>query len=105
MSTLTLAELNTPLLALRLFSAEFAHLPAPCVSVSTVYPDRLDLTFHDNLAAFEAWRAALGIAPEAVSYREQGDHTRVLTTDTTYAGAHLHLVGFGRLTPAPVDGA
>ncbi|WP_374982809.1 hypothetical protein [Streptomyces fradiae] len=101
MSTLTLAELNTPLRALRLFSAEFAHLPAPCVSVSVLYPDRLELFFHDDLAGFEAWRAALGIAPESVSHDEQGDHTRVLSADAIYAGAELHLVGFARIAPAP----
>ncbi|MFP1627349.1 hypothetical protein ACLB9X_19780 [Streptomyces sp. 5K101] len=101
MSASTLAALNAPLVVLRMFSAEFAHLPAPGVSVSTVYPDRLELSFHGDFAGFEAWRDALGIAPESVSYREQGVHTRVLTTETDYAGARLRLVGYAKTPVAP----
>ncbi|MFP1627444.1 hypothetical protein ACLB9X_20265 [Streptomyces sp. 5K101] len=101
MSASTLAALNAPLVVLRMFSAEFAHLPAPGVSVSTVYPDRLELSFHDDFAGFEAWRDALGIAPETVSYHEQGVHTRVLKTETDYAGARLVLVGYTRIPASP----
>ncbi|MFD8550367.1 hypothetical protein ACFV08_01905 [Streptomyces fradiae] len=97
--------MNAPLLALRLFSAEFAHLSAPCVSVSVVFPERPELFFHDDLAGFEAWRAALGIAPESVNHDEQGDHTRVLSVDAIYAGTELHLVGFARIAPSLVEGA
>ncbi|WP_329174943.1 hypothetical protein OG754_19240 [Streptomyces decoyicus] len=48
MSTPTLSALGAPLLLLRMFSAEYPHLPAPCLDVSTVYPDLLTLSFHDD---------------------------------------------------------
>ncbi|MEU5104095.1 hypothetical protein AB0H07_17655 [Streptomyces sp. NPDC021354] len=99
MSTLSLRELNTPLLALRLLSVEHTELPAPSLSVSTIYPDRLDLSFHDDLSGFEAWREVLGVEPCNVEYGEQGDgQTRVLTAHADYAGAHIRLTGFGQIT-------
>lgn len=97
MSALFLRELNAPMLALRLLSVDHAELPAPCVSVSTVYPDQLDLSFHDDLAGFEAWREVLGIEPSSVEYGEQCDDTRVLTAYADYAAARVRLTGFGRL--------
>ncbi|MFG2835572.1 hypothetical protein ACGFYE_11345 [Streptomyces zaomyceticus] len=94
--------MSAPLLALRLLGAEFGHLPAPTVEVSTIYPERLELTFHDDFAAFEAWREALNIDPESVVHRVQvGGQTNVLRVHATYAGAELMLVGYARV-PAPV---
>ncbi|MGK5543787.1 hypothetical protein ACSNOH_03465 [Streptomyces sp. URMC 127] len=99
MSTLTMGDLRAPLVLLRLFGVDFAHLPAPSVSVSTVYPDVLELSFHDDLAGFEAWREALGIAPEAVSYHEQSaGSTRVLRVVSDYAGARVELVGYAKIS-------
>ncbi|GGR40869.1 hypothetical protein [Streptomyces netropsis] len=95
MSAPALSALNAPLLALRQFSAEFAHLPAPTLGVSTIFPDRLELSFHDDLAGFEAWRSALGILPSSVNYREQsGGRTRVLTAETGCADARVRLIGY-----------
>lgn len=97
--SLTLDDLTVPLRALRLLAADFGHLSAPAVSVSTIYPDRLELSFHDDLAGFEAWRDALGIPPEAVVYREQSDgRTRVLTASADRAGTVVDLVGYGDIT-------
>ncbi|MEU7124319.1 hypothetical protein [Streptomyces zaomyceticus] len=94
----TLAELAAPLLALRLLGAEFGHLPAPTVEVSTIYPERLELTFHDDFAAFEVWREALNIAPESVVHRVQvGGQTNVLRVHATYAGAELMLIGYAKV--------
>ncbi|WP_405408433.1 hypothetical protein [Streptomyces decoyicus] len=101
MITLTLDAMSAPLLALRLFSAEYPHLPAPCLDVSTVYPDRLTLSFHDDLAAFEAWRDALGIAAESITHHVQCDgRTQVLEAKADYAGAQLHLVGYAKVSAA-----
>ncbi|MGI5259135.1 hypothetical protein [Streptomyces angustmyceticus] len=97
MSTPTLSSLGAPLLLLRLFSAEYPHLPAPCLDVSTVYPDPLSLSFHDDLGGFEAWRDALGIAVESVRHHVQCDgRTWVLEGKADYAGARLHLVGYSK---------
>ncbi|MBF6046395.1 hypothetical protein GO001_14365 [Streptomyces sp. NRRL B-1677] len=102
MSVLSLGDLRAPLVVLRLFGADLAHLPAPCVSVSTIFPDRLELSFHDDgLAGFEAWREALGMAPEAVSYHEQSaGSTRVLRAESDYAGARVELVGYAKIPAA-----
>jgi hypothetical protein len=104
---LTLDELAVPLRALRLLAADFGHLSAPSVQASTLYPDRLELTFFDDLPGFEAWREALGIAPEAVTYREQSDGlTRVLRTTVDYAGAVVRLTGYADIVaPMLVGGA
>ncbi|MDP9609594.1 hypothetical protein [Streptomyces demainii] len=100
---LALDDLAVPLRVLRLLAADFGHLPAPEeIYVSTIYPDRLELRFHDDLANFEAWRDALGIVPDHVVYREQGGgRTRVLKASGDYAGAVLELTGYGDV-PAPV---
>lgn len=102
---LTLDGLAVPLRALRMLAVDFGHLPAPCVQVSTVYPDRLELSFHDDLAGFEAWREALGIVPDAVAHGTQGDgRTRVLKATADFVGAVLELTGFAQITdPAPSE--
>ena len=99
---LTLDDLAVPLRALRLLALDFGHLVAPDITVSTVYPDRLELTFHNGLTDFEEWRQALGIAPDTVAYREQNaGRTRVLTASADYAGTVLELTGYGDVdTPA-----
>ncbi|WP_327691656.1 hypothetical protein OG870_27815 [Streptomyces sp. NBC_00461] len=101
---LALDDLSVPLRALRLLTVDFGHLPAPTVSISPIYPDRLELALHSGLPGFEAWREALGVAPEEVTYRLQSDgQTRVLRTTVAYAGAELELVGYGDVAaPAPV---
>ncbi|MFF4275884.1 hypothetical protein [Streptomyces sp. NPDC001536] len=98
---LTLDDLSVPLRALRLLAVDFGHQPAPWVRVDTVYPDRLELSFHGDLAGFEAWREALGIAPDAVVHATQGGgRTRVLEATAELAGAVLTLTGFAEI-PAP----
>ncbi|MFE9990854.1 hypothetical protein ACFYRK_28875 [Streptomyces sp. NPDC005381] len=95
---LTLEGLSAPLLALRLLALDFPHLPAPVVDMSSIYPDRLALSFHESqgaFTAFEAWRAALGIDPGAVEFHVQCDHrTGVLNAQATYGGADIELTAF-----------
>ncbi|MGW5634836.1 hypothetical protein [Streptomyces sp. NPDC003832] len=103
---LTLDGLAAPLRALRLLATDLGHLPAPQIDVSTIYPDRLVLRFHDGLADFEAWRDALAIAPETVQYRVQGDGTTLaLKASVDYAGAVLDLVGYGDVLAPAAAGA
>lgn len=105
--TLTLDDLATPLRALRLLAVDFGHLPAPEVHVSPIFPDRLELTFHRGLPDFEAWREALGVAPDVVVCREQSDgRARVLKASADYAGATVELTGYGDVrAPELVGGA
>ncbi|MFT9476327.1 hypothetical protein [Streptomyces sp. Mo3] len=99
---LTLENLAVPLRVLRLLATDFGHLAAPEIYISTIYPDRLELRFHDDLSGFETWRDALGIVPDDVDYHEQSDgRTRVLKASAAYAGAVLELIGYGDV-PAPV---
>lgn len=99
---LTLDNLAVPLRVLRLLTTDFGHLPAPEIHVSTIYPDRLELNFHDDLSGFETWRDTLNIAPDDVAYHEQDDgRTRVLKAFGDYAGAELELTGYADV-PAPV---
>ncbi|MFD3544454.1 hypothetical protein ACFWUW_02350 [Streptomyces sp. NPDC058655] len=95
--TLSLKGLDVPLRALRLLAADHPHLPAPAVSVSTIYPDRLELSFHDGLGAFETWRDALRITPDRVEHSvHAGGRTQVLTAEVDYAGARLCLIGYAK---------
>ncbi|MGW4028488.1 hypothetical protein ACWEFL_04070 [Streptomyces sp. NPDC004838] len=106
MSALTLGELSAPLLVLRVLTTEFGHLPAPHIEVSTHFPDRLELSFHEDFAGFEAWREALAIDSEAVGHHVQGDgRTGVLTARTDFAGASLRLIGYATAPDAAAGGA
>ncbi|MEU1535476.1 hypothetical protein [Streptomyces fagopyri] len=103
---LTLNALSAPLRALRLLTIDFPDLPAPVIDLSTIYPDRLALSFHPSqgaFGAFEAWRAALGIAADAVDFHVQCDRrTGVMTAHIEYGGADVTLTGF---TELPADAA
>ncbi|MCM1949515.1 hypothetical protein NC315_29695 [Streptomyces sp. G2] len=95
MNARTLSDLTAPLTALIVLDTKFSHLPAPNVDFCPVYPDRLRLSLHDDLGAFEAWREALNIDPAAVVHRVQGGGgTRVLKVHGRFAGADIELVGF-----------
>ncbi|WP_185994211.1 hypothetical protein, partial [Streptomyces benahoarensis] len=81
-------------------------LPAVEVDVTPVFPRELTLRIHDDFGAFETWRTALGISPEAVTYSECcAGQVRVLKATTAYAGADLTLAAFGDvaapIAPAP----
>ena len=104
---LRLDDLAVALRVLRLLAVDFGHLAAPDVQVSPIFPEHLRLSFHGDLPGFEAWREALGIAPQDVNgHVQSGGRTRVLKASVTFAGAELELIGFGKVcTPAPVGGA
>jgi hypothetical protein len=91
----TLADLSRPMALMRLLAVDHPHLPAPHVGVSPHHPHSLALSVHGSLGAFEAWREALGIEPEAVRRNTQsGGMTLVLTAAATIADAHVELVGY-----------
>jgi hypothetical protein len=92
----TLDDMRAPLRALAALATHHAGLPAPDVTASTITPGSLELSFHEALSAFEVWREALGIVPEAVTYGElRSSGTPVLRAATGYAGARIELVGYG----------
>lgn len=92
---LRLDDLAVSLRALRSLTERFGYLPAPAVAVTTIWPERLELSFHDDLAGFEAWRDELGIDPTEVMHGTQSaGRTRVLRASAEYAGARLELVAY-----------
>ncbi|MFJ8332907.1 hypothetical protein [Streptomyces sp. NPDC094437] len=111
MDAVTLDDLSVALRALRLLTTDFGHLPGPDLHVSTIFPRRVELALHDSrlesMAAFEVWREALGIDPDAVKYVEQSSGcTRVLTGCGEFAGVVVELTAFATVpVPAVVGGA
>ncbi|MEU5718465.1 hypothetical protein AB0G71_22250 [Streptomyces sp. NPDC020403] len=104
MSTPTMSGLSAAVTVLASLMARFPDLPAVDVRVSTVFPERLELSAHDDLAVFETWREALGIDAGTVVHGVQsGGATRVLEAHAVFTGARLRLVGYSEI-PAPVAG-
>ena len=81
-------------------SRVFPHLPAAVIQVSGVYPDRVNISLHDDLADFEAWRAALGILPEWVGQSGLTDTSQSLTGTGRFAGVEVVLTGYAPLLQA-----
>ncbi|MEU3735966.1 hypothetical protein AB0E78_02655 [Streptomyces sp. NPDC032198] len=93
---LAMEGLAVPLRALRVLALDFPDLPAPTVHISPIYPERLQLSLHDDLGAFEPWRLALHIARDAVDFHSQGDgETWVLEAYVDVTGATVRLNAFG----------
>lgn len=81
-------------------TAKFPHLPAGYIAVSTVYPDRVELSFHYSLSDFETWRQALRLAPGAVDIHAQGhgaSRSWCLQAEGSFAGVGVRLVGYDAL--------
>lgn len=71
---------------------EYPDLPAVEFHFSTIY-NRLDISVHDDLLAFEAWRVALGLGePEPASYADSS----WLKTEGRFADAGVYLVGYAK---------
>ncbi|MEV7506787.1 hypothetical protein AB0O57_02380 [Streptomyces sp. NPDC091201] len=101
---LPLSAMAAPLMALSIFTDRYRHLPAPCVSISTVYPTLLELSFHDDVDGFEMWRQALGIRRNNVQHSVHGDgRTAVMKAETNHSGGPVKLICFTTL-PAPQGG-
>ncbi|MFI5805667.1 hypothetical protein [Streptomyces sp. NPDC051561] len=100
MSELTLTGLYAPLRTLSLLESEFPGLPAPDVHISRFYPGRVELAFHDDLGAFEAWRAALHVPADTVRFGAQGvdNSTMRLRAEGPYGACTISLVAYA---PAP----
>ncbi|MFJ1613858.1 hypothetical protein ACIODT_10570 [Streptomyces sp. NPDC088251] len=75
----------------------FPDLPAADAAVSRIYGTRVELSIHDDLGQFEAWRSALGIAPAQVVRGTEcgGGPLMWLRADAVLDGVTVHLVGYG----------
>ncbi|MFF2809350.1 hypothetical protein ACFVT2_19645 [Streptomyces sp. NPDC058000] len=94
MNALAMSDLAAPVQALDVLVAASPDLPAVNVTISRIYPDRLELSCHDGFTVFEAWREALAIPPEAVTHDELDKDTRTLEADIDFAGVRLRLIGY-----------
>lgn len=94
----TLAVQLDAIAALRALADAFPHLPGVDFSLSRITPGVIDIHVHDGLDVFEAWRAALGVAPEAVDLAHGN-----LRATTSFCGAEVELIGYGAATAADVE--
>ncbi|MFD8545789.1 hypothetical protein [Streptomyces sp. NPDC059649] len=108
MSAESLTRLVPAISTLDRLADTFGHLPATDMSVHTAYDPQLRrdraavvISVHDGLSDFELWREALGIRPEAVTYRllPTGES---LTAETEWDGTWVEVHGYG---PPPVTDA
>ncbi|MFH9668943.1 hypothetical protein ACH4LQ_27385 [Streptomyces globisporus] len=104
MSTPTMSGLSPAVTDLASLMARFPDRPAVDDHLSTIFPDQVELSAHDDLAVFEAWREALSIDPGAVVHKVQSrGTTRVLDAHAVFTGVRLRLVGYAEI-PAPMAG-
>lgn len=100
MTAKTLADQLAALEALVVIGRTFAHMPAVTINLSPIYPDQIDLSIHDDIDAFEQWRAALGIAVEDVDYCQRPGRSHMhLKAKTTFARVTVELVGYAPALP------
>lgn len=92
--TETLASQKKAIEAAATIARVFPHLPAAQIGVSHVYPDQVEISLHESLADFEAWREALGILPDAVSRKDLATEQQHLGATGRFAGAAVVLNGF-----------
>jgi hypothetical protein len=104
MTTLPALDYTPAMLALSRMLATFPHLPAPHLRLPELVTSDghlatgIRIEVHGGSADFEQWRAALGISPKALDFRD-------FTTFTTVGGfgrydsVAVQLVGF--LPPLP----
>lgn len=102
---LTLDALAAPVRALRFLAVDFPDLPAPALTVSPIFPNRLTLSLHgttsNSFAAFEQWRDALRIKQDVVGFHIQSDgRTAVLEAYGSYGGADIELVAYATVPQA-----
>lgn len=95
-----LAAQLTAVEALAVIGRTFAHLPGIDVNLSPITPGEVTLSVHDDLDAFEQWRAALGIAAADVDHCQRpGRAHMTLKGRTTFARATVELVGYAPALP------
>ncbi|MHC3392051.1 hypothetical protein ACLQ2E_21690 [Streptomyces lavendulocolor] len=86
-----LSQQGAAVLLLARIHRSLGDLPAAEFHVSSVYLGRLEITVHDDLDAFEAWRTALGL-DEPTAKHHGG--TSWLATSGVVEDAPVTLSGF-----------
>jgi hypothetical protein len=94
-----LLDLATSVAAVNALIAKHPLLPADEIVPSV---DGVSVHLHGGLADFEAWREALGIPTEEVSFHVRSSGV-TMRADTEFAGVLVALVGYSG--PVPADAA
>ncbi|MFE6979415.1 hypothetical protein [Streptomyces sp. NPDC057682] len=101
MSTRTVHDLTAVVEVLASLTKRFPELPAAEARVSPIFPNHLELSFHDanGLNNFERWRCGLGIAPGLVDrdVAVGGGPLMWLRVTTTVDGVAVELIGYGHV--------
>ncbi|MBA0054026.1 hypothetical protein E0L36_25195 [Streptomyces sp. AJS327] len=87
-----LHDLSAPIAALTLLMTR-RDLPAGHIKITSIHPDRLKVSFHDQPADFDQWLAALGLTP-LDGTTTSGDGRVWTTVTTTVGGATVELTSF-----------
>ncbi|GAA3717828.1 hypothetical protein [Streptomyces tremellae] len=88
-------DLSAPVLLLSHLHTTLAHLPGATFHISPIYPDRLEISLHDDRqAAFDVWRQALAL-PEPTGHHFSGSSW--LRTRGPVWDVEVELIGY--LTP------
>lgn len=90
-----LLDLATSVAAVTALIAKHPLLPADEITPSA---NGLRVDLHGGFADFEAWREALGVPTENVTFRNNSGGT-TMRTETEFAGLPLTLVGYSDHLP------
>lgn len=88
---LTLQDQGSPVLLLAQLHRDMPTLPGADFRLSPIYPNRLEISVHDGLDVFEAWRVALGLDVPVVRDRQK---TWWVSVDGVVADVPVRLTGF-----------
>ncbi|MFF2009136.1 hypothetical protein ACFVWY_08695 [Streptomyces sp. NPDC058195] len=91
---LTLQRQGSPILLLAHLHATMQRLPAASFHVTPVYPTVLEISLHDSLDAFTAWREALGLNLSELDARSHKGSSWV-TVDGVVDDVLVRLTGYG----------
>lgn len=94
-----LLDLATSVAAVNALIAKHPLLPADEITPSTA---GVSVHLHGGLADFEAWREALGIPIEEVSFHPRPGGTS-MRAETEFASVTVALIGYSGPTPAPIE--
>lgn len=91
-----MSRLSTALKILASLADRFPDLPIADAAISRIYA-QVELSIHDDLGHFEAWRSALGISPVQVVRKTEcgGGPLMWLCADTVLDGVTVQLIGYG----------
>ncbi|GHD70499.1 hypothetical protein GCM10010317_077900 [Streptomyces mirabilis] len=93
-----LLDLATAVAAVNALIAKHPLLPADEIVPSS---SGVSVHLHGGFADFEAWREALGIATDEVSFHVRSGNGSTMRAETEFASVLVAIVGYSGPVPAP----